>query len=270
MKLYPFYRIQVPNIETTGAVSINKQKMVINIKPLGDSALIIQLGEGIDPSIHERVKSLSILLDECPFEGFIESVPAYNNLTIYYNTYTVHLSQVKNATINHVALTPFEKVSTYINELIQHIGAKQSFEERTVTIPVLYGGEFGPDLEYVAKYHGLSVEEVIRIHTENEYLVYMIGFAPGFPFMGGMNEKIATPRKDTPRLAIVPGSVGIAGKQTGVYPLETPGGWQIIGRTPQVLFLPLTSPPTFLQSGDKIKFSSISPEEYMSCEELRK
>lgn len=270
MILYPLFRTKVPNIETRGVVNMSEQKMVITTKPLGDSALIVQLGEGINPLIHEKVKSFSTLLDERPFEGFIESVPAYNNLTIYYNSYTVHLSQVKSATKNHRALTPFEKVSTYMNELIQHIGDKQFFEERTITIPVLYGGEFGPDLEYVAKYHGLSVEEVIRIHSENEYLVYMIGFAPGFPFMGGMNEQIATPRRETPRLAIVPGSVGIAGKQTGVYPLETPGGWQIIGRTPQALFLPLTSPPTFLQSGDKIRFSSISPEEYINYEEMKK
>ena len=116
---------------------LSNQKRVITIKPLGDSALIIQLGEGISPSIHERVKSLSTLLDEHPFEGFIESVPAYNNLTIYYNPYTVHHSQVKNATIHHVALTPFEKVSTYINELIQQIGDKQFFEQRVVTIPVV-------------------------------------------------------------------------------------------------------------------------------------
>ena len=103
---------------------------------------------------------MSILLDEHPFKGFIESVPAYNNLTIYYNTYTVHLSQVKNATIHHAALTPFEKVSTYINELIQHIGDKQSFEQRTVTIPVLYGGEFGPDLEYVANTMGYRLRKL--------------------------------------------------------------------------------------------------------------
>ncbi|MBO1911088.1 5-oxoprolinase subunit PxpB, partial [Microvirga sp. 3-52] len=116
----------------------------------------------------------------------------------------------------------------------------------------------GPDLEYVAKSNNLSIEEVIQIHSENEYLVYMIGFAPGFPFLGGMDKRIATPRKETPRLTIPSGSVGIAGKQTGVYPLETPGGWQIIGRTPLDLFLPDMSPPTLLEAGDKIRFMPVS------------
>ena len=234
------------------------------IKPLGDSALIVQLGEGIHPTIHGKVRSLSVLLNERPFEGFIEAVPAYNNLTIYYSPYVVHHSQAYHTEL----LTSWQKVSSYMNQLVQQIEEKNIFEERSVTIPVLYGGEFGPDLEYVASFNGLSAEEVIRIHTENVYLVYMIGFAPGFPFMGGMNEAIATPRKESPRLAIVPGSVGIAGKQTGVYPLETPGGWQIIGRTPQNLFLPHMSPPTLLQSGDKIQFLPISPKEYAAYKEM--
>jgi len=240
------------------------------MKPLGDSALIVQLGEGISSSIHELVSNLSALLNEHPFEGFIESVPAYNNLTIYYNPVVVHHSRVREiAHHRHASSTPFQKVSAFMNELVQQIGKNELFEERVVTIPVLYGGEFGPDLEYVAKYHGLSVEEVIQIHSEGDYLVYMIGFAPGFPFMGGLSERIATPRRETPRLAIAPGSVGIAGKQTGVYPLETPGGWQIIGRTPLDLFLPTISPPTLLQSGDKIRFVPISPKEYDHYKEMK-
>lgn len=234
----------------------------VTIKPLGDSALMVQLGDGIDPLIHKKVKNLSALLYEYPFEGFIESVPAYNNVTVHYNPYTVYLSQ-----IGAEGITAFQKVSAFINDLVQRIGGTQSVEERTIVIPVCYGGEFGPDLEYVAAYHALSTDEVVQIHTENDYLVYMLGFAPGFPFMGGMNEAIATPRKETPRLSIAPGSVGIAGKQTGVYPLETPGGWQIIGRTPKKLFLPGHTPPTLLQSGDKIRFVPISFEEYLTIEE---
>jgi inhibitor of KinA len=136
-----------------------------------------------------------------------------------------------------------------------------------VEIPVLYGGEYGPDLEYVASFHKISAEEVIQIHTESECLVYMIGFAPGFPFMGGMDERIATPRRESPRTAIVPGSVGIAGKQTGIYSLETPGGWQIIGRTPLELFRPDLNPPTLLKAGDRIKFFPISPEEFNTFKE---
>lgn len=232
------------------------------MKPLGDSALMVQLGEGMDPSIHKKVRNLSAILHAQPFEGFIETVPAYNNVTIHYNPYIVRFAR-----FGEEGLTSFQKVSAYINDLLQQIGGEQSFEERTITVPVYYGEKFGPDLAYVAEYNDLSIEEVIRIHSENEYLVYMIGFAPGFPFMGGMNEAIATPRRDTPRLSIPSGSVGIAGKQTGVYPMETPGGWQIIGRTPKKLFLPDLSAPSLLRSGDKIKFVPITLEEYRNLEE---
>ncbi|MER2089348.1 MAG: 5-oxoprolinase subunit PxpB [Sporosarcina sp.] len=247
---------------------MSNRNIVASMKPLGDSAIIVQLGEGISPTIHELVSNLSTLVNDHPFEGFIESVPAYNNLTIYYNPVVVHHSQM-NKVADHASLTSFQKVSAFMEVLVQQIGTNLALEKRVVTIPVLYGDEFGPDLEYVAQYHGLSTEEVIQLHSEAEYLVYMIGFAPGFPFMGGLSEQIATPRKKTPLLAIAPGSVGIAGKQTGVYPLETPGGWQIIGRTPLDLFLPAISPPTLLQAGDIIRFTPISPEEYYHYKEMK-
>lgn len=235
------------------------------MKPLGDSALIVQLGEGICPAIHEKVKNLSALLDEHPFEGFVESVPAYTNLTVHYDPVRVQYAHTNDKTS-----TSFEKVCFFITELMGQIGENRVSEDRTIEIPVLYGGEYGPDLDYVAEYHGLSIEEVIQIHTQNDYLVYMIGFAPGFPFMGGLDERLVTPRREKPRLAITPGSVGIGGAQTGVYTLDTPGGWQIIGRTPLDLFLPELSPPTLLQSGDKIRYVPISPEEYATYKELKK
>ncbi|WP_026564859.1 5-oxoprolinase subunit PxpB [Bacillus sp. UNC41MFS5] len=240
------------------------QQNHVDIRPLGDSALVIQLGDGISPAIHEKVKNLSNLLEKEPFTGLIESVPSYNSLTIYYNPVSVYMS----STVRE-ASSPYKKVSAIILALLDKLGTSETPEQRLLTIPVLYGGEFGPDLEYVASYHGLSVEEVIQIHSSNDYLVYMIGFAPGFPFMGGMDERIATPRKDSPRLAIAPGSVGIAGKQTGIYPLETPGGWQIIGRTPLDLFLPELSPPTMLQSGDRIRYVPITLEEYAAYKEMK-
>ncbi|CAM3211878.1 5-oxoprolinase subunit PxpB [Filibacter tadaridae] len=242
---------------------MSKEIVKALIKPLGDSALIVQLGEGINPSIHKNVKELAILLDASPFNGYIESVPAYTSLTVYYNPYIVHQS-IKSVLIN----TSFQYVSVYMEDLVLQIGKQALSDEKHVTIPVLYGGKYGPDLEYVANFHGLTTEEVIRIHSENEYLVYMIGFAPGFPFMGGMDERIATPRKESPRTAIVPGAVGIAGMQTGVYPLETPGGWQIIGQTPINLFLPDVWPPTLLQSGYKIRFKPISSGEYEYLKEM--
>ncbi|ARK25526.1 kinase inhibitor [Sporosarcina sp. P37] len=236
---------------------MNQQKS-LDIKVLGDSAMIIKMGEGIHPSIHQQVKNLSFLLEEYPFDGFIESVPAYNSLAVYYSPYLVHQSKKGFQTDG----TPIEKVTDYITALAVQISDLPVTEGRLVEIPVLYGGEFGPDLQFVAETHHLSIEEVIEIHTTPEYLVYMIGFAPGFPFLGGLDERIATPRKLTPRTSIPPGSVGIAGKQTGVYPLETPGGWQIIGRTPTDLFVPDMSPPSLLQSGDRIKFCPMTEEEY--------
>ncbi len=236
-------------------------KYKIIIKPLGDSALIVQLGDGVNPLIHERAQSLTTLLNMYQFNGFIEAVPAYNNVTVYYNPFIVYQSSYKTGQ------TSFQKVSAYINELIMRGKQERPSKERIVKIPVLYGGKQGPDLDYVAKYHNLSPEEVIHIHSSQDYLVYMLGFAPGFPFLGGVDRRVATPRKETPRQAIAPGSVGIAGEQTGIYPLETPGGWQIIGRTPRQLFLPEQSPPTLLQPGDKIRFIPVTLEKYETYKE---
>lgn len=242
---------------------MNSSQLEVDIKPLGDSALIVQLGEGISPTLHKLVKSLSELISTNPFKGIIEYVPAYNNITVYYNPFLVQ-------NVHSGSNSAYDKVSNHIKKIVQQITLENRTDTRTVTIPVCYGGEFGPDLENVASVNNLTIDEVIDIHTSSECLVYMLGFAPGFPFMGGMNERIATPRRDTPRLSIPQGSVGIAGKQTGIYSLETPGGWQIIGRTPLNLFLPKQSPPSLLQAGDKIQFVSIAPEEYFLYEGLKK
>lgn len=232
-------------------------KDLIQIRPLSDSALVIQVGEGINEEIHKKIKYIVNLLEKHPFEGFVEAVPAYNSVTVYYNTIDVYFSNLENG-----VTLPYENVKTKILSLMNQSHIAETVQDRVVKIPVFYGGEMGPDLEFVAAYHGLTPNEVIAIHSSVKYLVYMLGFAPGFPFMGGMDKQIATPRKETPRLAIPPGSVGIAGNQTGIYPLETPGGWQIIGRTPSRLFLPEQSPPTLLQPGDRIQFVPISLEEW--------
>ncbi len=133
---------------------------------------------------------------------------------------------------------------------------------KTLEIPVLYGGEDGPDLEWVAGYHNATPQEIIRRHTEPTYRVYMIGFTPGYPYMGELPDNLVTPRRETPRTKIAKGSVGIARKQTGIYPVASPGGWQLIGRTPIKLFAPGRSNPFLYQAGDRIKFRPISPEEY--------
>lgn len=236
----------------------------IQIRPLGDSALVIQVGDGINEATQKKVQYLLKLLERHSFQGFIEAVPSYNSVTVYYNPIDVYFSNLDKG----IGM-PYENVKTKILSLMSQSQIIEIPEERVVQIPVVYGGEMGPDLEFVASYHGLTPSEVIKIHSSAEYLVYMIGFAPGFPFFGGMDKQIATPRKETPRLAIAPGSVGIAGNQTGIYPLETPGGWQIIGRTPLSLFLPEQSPPTLLQPGDRIHFVPIPLEQYKMDLEMK-
>jgi inhibitor of KinA len=135
-------------------------------------------------------------------------------------------------------------------------------EPKTVEIPVAYGGEFGPDLEWVARYHKTTTEKVVQLHTATTYQVYMIGFTPGFPYMGELPERLATPRRETPRTTIPEGSVAIAQRQTGIYPVESPGGWHILGRTPMKLFNPLQIPPALLEMGDLVRFFPIKEVEF--------
>lgn len=155
--------------------------------------------------------------------------------------------------------TAGDLLDTYIREA----EAASPVPSRNIHIPVCYGGAYGPDLEDVAAFHHMTEDDVIRIHTEPEYLVYMLGFCPGFPYMGGMDPRIATPRRQSPRLSIPAGSIGIAGEQTGGYPISTPGGWQLIGRTPVPMFRPWDeTEPTLLQAGDHVHFYAVSEEEF--------
>ncbi|MGG3608479.1 5-oxoprolinase subunit PxpB [Priestia megaterium] len=234
------------------------------ISPLGDSALVITFGDSIQYDIHKQIKTCKDSIELNPFPGFVECVPAFTNLTIFYNPLEVVAAVKKKEKKEFVS--PFETVSSIIQRKIENEQTEKELNHRTVSIPVCYGGEYGPDLEYVARHHNLTTQEVISIHSEGEYLAYMIGFAPGFPFLGGLSERIATPRRPSPRTSIPAGSVGIAGMQTGVYPISTPGGWQLIGQTPIKLFLPEQNPPSLLQAGDIIKFEPISKEEYQEMQ----
>lgn len=235
-----------------------KANSSMDIYPYGESAVRIEFGNGIAPDINRKVRTLTAHLERNPFPGMIECVPAFTSVTVFYDLVTVRgLASAARRT-----QSAFEIVSGMVRELAGSMENTAFVQARTVEIPVCYGGEFGPDLEYVAEYNKLTPTEVIDIHTGGEYLVYMIGFAPGFPFLGGMSERIATPRRTSPRLSIPAGSVGIAGKQTGVYPIVTPGGWQLIGSTPLALFRPENNPPSLLQAGDVVKFRAISAEQY--------
>ncbi|MFY0545402.1 5-oxoprolinase subunit PxpB [Brevibacillus sp. H7] len=242
--------------------------MPLQLLPLGDQAVLVQFGTAIQTETHERVKQLSAYLEKHPLPGMVEYIPAYTTVAVFYDAVQVYEQQKWNTTAGEI-LPAFEWVCRRIREIVSHLGSSVASEGRIVEIPVCYGKEMGPDLGDVARHHGISEEEVISIHAGGEYLVYMIGFAPGFPYIGGMSPKIATPRRTSPRLKIPAGSVGIAGQQTGIYPMETPGGWQIIGRTPLKLFLPQQDPPSLLRAGDQVRFVPITLEEYFAYEEGR-
>ncbi|CAD5244657.1 5-oxoprolinase subunit PxpB [Thermococcus camini] len=215
----------------------------MEFKPLGDSTLLISLGEVIDEEINERIHSLARAIEKANFEWLIEVVPAYSSLAVIYDPVLIDFESVKRA-VEGVEFT------------------SERFEGKLVEVPVVYGGEYGPDLEFVAEHNGLTVDDVIEIHSKPTYRVYFLGFLPGFAYLGGMDDRIATPRLEKPRLKVPAGSVGIAGKQTGIYPLGSPGGWRLIGRTPLKLFDPSKEPPTLLQPGDRVRFVPVDEEEF--------
>ncbi|WP_306302869.1 5-oxoprolinase subunit PxpB [Alicyclobacillus shizuokensis] len=218
----------------------------VEMLPLGDIGVLVRFGDTIDEAVHGKVLSLARALEAEPAAGFRECVPAFAAVAVYYDP----------------SRTDFERVSRWILERMRASSTDAGLQSREVEIPVCYGGALGPDLADVAAHTGLSEEEVVRLHGEGGYRVYMIGFAPGFPYLGGLPARLATPRLAEPRTQIPAGSVGIAGQQTGVYPLATPGGWRIIGRTPVPLFRPEEDPPSLLAPGDTVRFRAISREEY--------
>lgn len=224
--------------------------MMYNLSPLGDQAVVIEVDTEISQLAEKNVKSIVACLNAANPPWMIEYIPAYTTVTI---CYAVELD---------CGEMPYDFVCNEIKQLLANVKEVSNSNHEIVRIPVLYGGEHGPDLDFVAAHNGLTAEEVITIHTSGKYTVHMIGFAPGFPFIGGMSEKIAAPRRETPRLGIPARTVGIAGLQTGVYPIASPGGWQLIGRTPLELFLPHADPPSLLTAGDQIQFYEITPEEY--------
>lgn len=239
----------------------------IQMEPMGDQALIIRFGTVIDRTTHEKVRQFAAWLDQHPVPGMVEYIPAFTTVTIFYDPVSLYEQRKTDFSANEPIISPYEKLRLFLEAALKQLSDQPPAAGNTVEIPVLYGGEMGPDLSEVAAYHQISEEEVIRIHSEGDYHVFMIGFTPGFPYIGGLSEKIATPRKTSPRLKIPKGSVGIAGEQTGVYSLETPGGWQIIGRTPISLFRPEHNPPSYLKAGDRVRFVPITAEEYEAYKE---
>ena len=219
------------------------------VLPAGERGLVVEMGNLISPEVNARVHRLARRINQKSIAGVIEVVPTYRSLLVYFDPFNINRSDLVEAMQQMLA-----------SEEGPEVAEKEGV--RVVHVPVCYGGEFGPDLDYVAQHNGLSIEEVITIHSSKPYLVYMLGFTPGFPYLGGMSEKIATPRLEKPRAKIPQGSVGIAGAQTGLYPIESPGGWRLIGRTPLNPFVPGADNPFLFAAGDYLRFIPISSEEY--------
>ncbi|MEK3883937.1 5-oxoprolinase subunit PxpB [Paenibacillus sp. PL2-23] len=238
-----------------------------SITPLGDACVLLQLGDQPDEATFRQVMATAAYLEVDAFPGFIECVPAYASIAVHYHPMTVWRSRsIEERDCRSLYETVCRRIQGVLQPLARGEAAAGIADSRTVTIPVCYGGLYGPDLEEVAAHCNRAVEEVVRLHSSAEYLVYMIGFAPGFPYLGGMPPEIGAPRRATPRTLIPAGSVGIAGGQTGVYPLPTPGGWQLIGRTPLRLFRPEGDRPSLLQAGDRVRFEPITEAEYKRLE----
>lgn len=235
--------------------------MGMHITPLGDTALMLELGDVIDESTHRRVRTAWQALQAVPLPAVTELVPAYTTVTIFYDPYKAVQA---GAPENNIV----EWLSEKVRERLKNPPKMEKTKNRTVEIPVCYGGEFGADLGLVAKHAKLSPEEVIKRHSRADYLVYLIGFAPGFPYLGGLPKELITPRHAKPRMIVAPGSVGIAGNQTGIYPLGTPGGWNLVGRTPLKLFTPDKNPPVLLRAGDRVKIHSITSAEFRRLDSI--
>ncbi|SDK72573.1 5-oxoprolinase subunit PxpB [Natronincola ferrireducens] len=216
----------------------------------GDRALVMEFGNCISEEINEKIRAMTIAIEMKNIKGIVEVVPTYRSLMIHYNPLTIEYTVLLRT----------------MQALEEELKSIELPAPRVIEIPTLYGGDYGPDIDTVAKHNELTVEEVVRIHTSGEYLIYMLGFTPGFPYLGGMDTKIATPRLESPRTKIKGGSVGIAGSQTGIYSIDSPGGWQLIGWTPVKLYDENAEKPILLKAGNYIKFKEIDEEEYRRIE----
>ncbi|MCP9471481.1 MAG: 5-oxoprolinase subunit PxpB [Nitrospira sp.] len=214
--------------------------------PLGDSAVTVELGEAIDPDVNALVVAYANRIIEQGWNGIVDVVPTYRSITVHYDPIQWDLTALTDRLLILSCPHPHE---------VESQGALHK-------IPVLYGGDSGPDLEGVASFAGLKPSEVIALHTSVCYRVYMLGFTPGFPYLGLLPEQLAIPRLQTPRPRVPPGSVGLADRQTGIYPIATPGGWRLIGRTPIPLYHRTGLDPFLLKPGDRVRFRPIDQNEF--------
>ena len=221
----------------------------------GDEAIVVEFGNDISQATNRQVHALAQAVNRSVIHGVIGVVPSYRSVLVQYDSMRTTQGEVRET----------------LESLLGESGpqpASDNTHARVVHVPVLYGGDHGPDIDFVAQHNGITTEEVIDLHTEPLYPVYMMGFSPGFPYLGGLSDKLVTPRMQTPRVEIPSGSVGIAEAQTGVYPVASPGGWRLIGRTPVSFFDHTRTPPSLLDAGDFVRFSPLQDEgEYQEIAE---
>jgi inhibitor of KinA len=222
--------------------------------PLGDSAITVDYGNIIDESVNTKIIAVFNHLQKNPFPGMIESLPAFSSLTVYYDIAVIKKMPDKRSA--------YEQVKQKLEQELSYNFETRKVPSKIIRIPACYDTEFAPDLATISEMKKITVDEIIQLHITKKYRVYMLGFLPGFAYMGEVDDRIAMPRLVQPRQKVAAGSIGIAGKQTGIYPLDSPGGWQIIGRTPLKLFEPLKKEPTLLRAGDEVQFDSISRDEF--------
>ncbi|MCL2054001.1 MAG: 5-oxoprolinase subunit PxpB [Oscillospiraceae bacterium] len=221
-------------------------KQTAKISAVGDCAVLVELGSEISPEINARVISLVQLIKEQPIEGAADTIPTFCSLLVNYDPRVIS----------------YEKICRRLSDLARLDTRTDEKSAKVFQIPVCYSGDYAPDIEYIAERAGLSVQEVIKIHSGRDYLIYMLGFMPGFPYLGGLDERIHTPRLEVPRVQIRAGSVGIGGTQTGIYPLDSPGGWQLLGMTPLKTYDPTREKPILFEAGDYIRFVPIEKSEF--------
>ncbi len=218
----------------------------VTIHTAGDSSLLLQFGNAIDPDINARITATVQMMREQQIEGVVDLIPAFCSLLINYDPRVISYGEIR----------------TRMERILSMEVATGERKKKIYEIPVCYGGELGPDLGAIAAHAHLSEQEVIEIHSSTDYLIYMLGFLPGFTYLGGLDERIHTPRLANPRIRIPAGSVGIGGSQTGIYPLDSPGGWQLMGMTPVRTYDPNREVPILVEAGDYIRFVPIDRDTY--------